>query len=224
LLGLANALTAVIMGSKSAGVAFEQFGMQMLTSFISSIIEAILWAEIAVPILTALGVLSGGATTAPGSGITIAAVAAGMSGVQGLIGHHAQGGLISGPGSGTSDSIPAMLSHGEFVMPASIVSQYGPRFMEMLRQGKLENLDARAIANLTRPITSDPRAYQQMMKDGAGAGGAGGGGGTTVEGHKVSVIIPRDRQDILDVLKSAEGEKHIVDTARRRRVDIGIGT
>jgi hypothetical protein len=42
--------------------------------------------------------------------------------------HKATGGLITGPGSGTSDSIPAMLSNGEFVINAKATSQH----MELL--------------------------------------------------------------------------------------------
>lgn len=37
---------------------------------------------------------------------------------------HAAGGLISGPGTGTSDSIPAWLSNGEFVVNARATSQH----------------------------------------------------------------------------------------------------
>jgi hypothetical protein len=42
------------------------------------------------------------------------------------------GGPISGPGSWTSDSIPAMLSHGEFVMNAGSVNKYGLGMMYAL--------------------------------------------------------------------------------------------
>lgn len=37
----------------------------------------------------------------------------------------ASGGLIVGPGTGTSDSIPAMVSNGEYVVKASSVARYG---------------------------------------------------------------------------------------------------
>ena len=50
---------------------------------------------------------------------------------------HARGGHISGPGTSTSDSIPAMLSDGEFVMRASAVSKYGKGFMQALNTGKI---------------------------------------------------------------------------------------
>lgn len=39
---------------------------------------------------------------------------------------HARGGKITGPGTGTSDSIPAMLSSGEFVMNARATAVFGP--------------------------------------------------------------------------------------------------
>lgn len=38
---------------------------------------------------------------------------------------YASGGLVTGPGSGTSDSIPAMLSNGEAVMTAQAVNDWG---------------------------------------------------------------------------------------------------
>ena len=47
-------------------------------------------------------------------------------------GKYATGGLIYGPGTGTSDSIPAMLSKGEYVVKASAVSQYGTGLMEAI--------------------------------------------------------------------------------------------
>jgi TP901 family phage tail tape measure protein len=49
----------------------------------------------------------------------------------------ATGGLITGPGSSTSDSIPAMLSNGEFVVRASAVSRYGLDFMNSLNQQRV---------------------------------------------------------------------------------------
>lgn len=47
------------------------------------------------------------------------------------------GGAVWGVGSGTSDSIPAMLSNGEFVMRASAVKTYGLDFMNSLNQAKV---------------------------------------------------------------------------------------
>ena len=44
------------------------------------------------------------------------------------------GGLVSGPGGKKSDSIPAMLSRGEFVVRASAVDKYGVDFLNSINQ------------------------------------------------------------------------------------------
>lgn len=49
----------------------------------------------------------------------------------------AEGGFVSGPGSDRSDSIPARLSNGEFVVKARSVRKYGRGFMEMLNNGNI---------------------------------------------------------------------------------------
>lgn len=49
----------------------------------------------------------------------------------------AQGGPIWGPGTATSDSIPAMLSNGEYVVRAAARQKYGDAFMNAVNSGKL---------------------------------------------------------------------------------------
>jgi hypothetical protein len=49
----------------------------------------------------------------------------------------ADGGVVRGPGTGTSDSIPARLSNGEFVIKASSVNKFGKGFFDMLNSGQL---------------------------------------------------------------------------------------
>jgi len=49
---------------------------------------------------------------------------------------YANGGYVSGPGGSRSDSIPARLSNGEFVMNAASVKTYGLDFMNSLNQMK----------------------------------------------------------------------------------------
>jgi hypothetical protein len=48
---------------------------------------------------------------------------------------HAAGGLITGPGSGTSDSIPARLSAGEFVIRAAAVRHWGVDTFATMNRG-----------------------------------------------------------------------------------------
>ncbi|WP_438478956.1 hypothetical protein [Streptomyces asiaticus] len=57
------------------------------------------------------------------------------------------GGPIAGPGTGTSDSILAMVSNGEFVMRAKAVARYGVRFMRALNEGRLHLGQAQASAS-----------------------------------------------------------------------------
>lgn len=49
----------------------------------------------------------------------------------------ATGGHVQGPGTGTSDSIPAWLSNNEFVMTSRTVDHYGVAFMNALNQRRL---------------------------------------------------------------------------------------
>ena len=51
----------------------------------------------------------------------------------------ASGGLVTGPGTATSDSIAARLSNGEYVVKASAVKYYGVDFMNALNNMSLQN-------------------------------------------------------------------------------------
>jgi len=48
---------------------------------------------------------------------------------------YATGGLIRGPGTGTSDSIPAYLSNGEYVIRAAAVRKLGKNALDLLNRG-----------------------------------------------------------------------------------------
>ena len=67
-----------------------------------------------------------------------------VSGITGLFGGAAgasvmaaTGGYIRGPGTGTSDSIPARLSNGEFVVREAMVRRYGVGFLHAINRGQL---------------------------------------------------------------------------------------
>jgi TP901 family phage tail tape measure protein len=59
----------------------------------------------------------------------------------------AQGGYISGPGTATSDSIPAMLSDGEYVIKASSVNKFGEGFLDSINRGELPKFRAGGKVN-----------------------------------------------------------------------------
>ncbi|MFG2763155.1 hypothetical protein [Streptomyces rubiginosohelvolus] len=54
----------------------------------------------------------------------------------GLVGFPS-GGMVTGPGTGTSDSILARVSNGEFVVRARSVAKYGAAFLSAINEGRL---------------------------------------------------------------------------------------
>ena len=56
----------------------------------------------------------------------------------GMLKGYPRGGRVSGAGTGTSDSIPAMLSHGEYVIKASSVKKYGTGTMDAINSGTIK--------------------------------------------------------------------------------------
>jgi hypothetical protein len=90
---------------------------------------------------------------------------AGGGGVGGLFSslHLAGGGLVSGPGSGTSDSVPARLSTGEFVMRAAAVQDWGVDRLAAMNRG----LHVPSIRGKSIPRFAEGGLVQ-------GAGGRGG--------------------------------------------------
>lgn len=62
----------------------------------------------------------------------IAAISSAMGSVKSTdVPKYASGGLVTGPGTGTSDSVPAMLSNGEAVMTAAAVNEWGAMLSAM---------------------------------------------------------------------------------------------
>jgi hypothetical protein len=74
----------------------------------------------------------------------------------------AEGGAIHGPGTGTSDDIPARLSNGEYVIPAHVVAALGDgstmagakRLDELQRQ--VRQLVGRQMASNKHPKPAPP--------------------------------------------------------------------
>lgn len=74
-------------------------------------------------------------------------------------GHNATGGRISGPGTGTSDSIPMWLSNGEHVIRAAAVDKLdrtvGPNFLNVLN----------ATGDLDRAVSQARTSYARSARD-----------------------------------------------------------
>lgn len=82
----------------------------------------------------------------------------------------AAGGYISGPGTATSDSIPARLSDGEYVVRAAAVKTYGASFLEAINQMRLPRFNNVPRLNITRP---GAHFASGGLAEAAGAGGEG---------------------------------------------------
>ncbi len=67
---------------------------------------------------------------------------------------YADGGFVSGPGTGTSDSILARLSNGEFVVRAVAVRHYGTGLLDLLNNLELPRLPRFASGGLVRVASS----------------------------------------------------------------------
>lgn len=109
-----GAITDWITGAKSFGDAMKS----ILQQLIAQLIQAALYATIVA------------ACTGGGGGF-----AARWKGAFGKA--FASGGSVAGPGTGTSDSVPAMLSNGEYVLNAQAVDRLGVPFLNGLNTGRL---------------------------------------------------------------------------------------
>jgi TP901 family phage tail tape measure protein len=67
----------------------------------------------------------------------------------------AMGGLVSGPGGSLSDSVPAMLSRGEYVVRASSVGKYGKNMLDRINSGNF-NVGNISSAQKDSPTFSMP--------------------------------------------------------------------
>ncbi|HDR0739234.1 TPA: tape measure protein [Pasteurella multocida] len=80
----------------------------------------------------------------------------------------ATGGYITGPGTGTSDSIPARLSNGEYVIRAASVSRYGVDFLHAINRGQLRKYSTGGLVSMPKVSASREPGLTQAMQDNGG--------------------------------------------------------
>lgn len=104
----------------------------------------------------------------------------------------ATGGAIYGAGTATSDSIPAMLSNGEYVIKAAAVKRLGVPFLDALNQGRTPGYSVGGLIS-------------------ANANRAGNGGNTVVkQGGSVTFSINAlDAESFVDYLRNRGGAEAI---------------
>ncbi|NUS26928.1 MAG: phage tail protein [Streptomyces sp.] len=84
-------------------------------------------------------------------------------------GGHADGGLITGPGSGTSDSIPAMLSNGEFVVNAQATGRHR-QLLEAINSGQVQRFAKGGLSQAAKDARGQLRGSFGISSFGRAAG------------------------------------------------------
>lgn len=137
---MGQAVASVVNGEKSMGEALKEMAKQMITNALQMLAQ---WVAL-VAILAAFGdetparhasVMMFGndgsyMKNKDGKGGIVKAGSSKASGVKA-----ATGGYITGAGTSTSDSIPAMLSNGEYVLNASATDRLGVKYLDALNAG-----------------------------------------------------------------------------------------
>lgn len=180
--GLANALNSLADGTSNVRDAFQNMAFSIVQS-LSQVLAKMIAVKAMESAMGAFGFAGGGQ-------------------VGSFIGRFATGGYISGPGTGTSDSIPAYLSNGEFVVRSAVVRQPGVLSMlSDLNRGQL------------KPQVSgfNPAGISRFADGGIVGSVAEAAGGNT------SLQIGLSDGLVLEKLQSKAGQRVIVETIGKHR-------
>jgi tail length tape measure protein len=127
----------------------------------------------------------------------------------------ATGGYIRGPGTSTSDSIPARLSNGEFVVKADSVSHYGVGFMHAINRRQLRSFSQGGPVSVPPvPSYSEP-GLSDSLRDGRT--------GAQVVASPVNIqqTLVVDSAELLAAgLNTNEGEKAVITMIRANKKTI----
>ena len=116
---MGDAMADFILGEKSAKEALKDFAKSIIENAVRILTQ---WLAV-FAIYSAFPMIASGMTPADAANKTVFGI------------KKAQGGYISGPGTGTSDSIPAMLSNGEYVLRSSAVDRIGIGTLNAMNAG-----------------------------------------------------------------------------------------
>lgn len=125
---LGDAFTDILMGTKSAGEALGEFARNAIQNALKIATE---W----LGLFAIYSIVGDPQLAARWAGHTLFGMDFGSK-TKGKFGF-ATGGYVAGPGTGTSDSIPAMLSNGEYVINANAVRRIGVGNLDALNQGRV---------------------------------------------------------------------------------------
>ena len=183
--GFAQLFQDIGSGAKSAKDAFSDFGRSVLQT-----INRIASQKLADALF---GSLMGGGT------------AGGAGGLGALISSFfgfASGGYVSGPGTSTSDSIPARLSHGEYVVNARAVSRLGVSFMDAING-----------------LSAGPRVQGGRLAFSAG-GLVPEAAAQPSPGQNIRIVNVIDPAMAADYLNSSAGERTVMNLIQRNATSV----
>lgn len=128
---------------------------------------------------------------------------------------YAKGGMVSGPGTSTSDSIPTMLSNGEFVMSAAAVRAIGPETLARMNEFHKTPL-RRAAGGLIGSMQQNLQSSQAQMISPQTASP-----NVTVN-PEVSIrnILVDDQRNLSNFLSSSTAEKLIIGHLRNNQMTL----
>ncbi|EKM6406007.1 tape measure protein [Pseudomonas aeruginosa] len=135
-----------------------------------------------------------------GPALAMAAMVAMVAAVMALLGNvkkFASGGLVTGPGTSTSDSIPARLSAGEFVVNAAAVKRLGVGFLQAING-----------------LSAGPRMQGPALAFAAG-GLVPDAAPQATASNAVRIVNVIDPEMAADYLNSSAGEKTILNILQR---------
>jgi hypothetical protein len=173
--GIAGSFGSILQGAGQQIGGFAGTAVSALGSILSGILNAVMSA------------FSGGM----GGGLGFA--------TGGLV-KAATGGFISGSGTGTSDSIPAMLSNGEYVINAKSTEKFMP-LLNAINTGKFKGFSSGGVVMNSRGASTHGLQSGGIM------------GSMTVSKQPIINITAMDSQDVIRALTKKDVRKHLFDTS-----------
>jgi hypothetical protein len=231
----AQALTEWIEGSGKAREAFRGFVTQVIEGLIQMVIQQGIAHAIGLAQTREAGATQAAtnaqitASAAPAAATQAAATfganAAGVLAVVAVIAaaigilaatRHAAGGVIHGPGSETSDSIPAWLSHNEYVHTATAHRYYGTAAMDAINTRSVPREAIHAAMSQRNFATGGVVALPAFA-----SGGFVGGTGVSPVDISVGgpfVMVGIGDNEISRIMATSEAQKRLFDNSAKNAV------
>lgn len=146
--GLTQGIQSSLMGLAQGTMTLKDAIKNLALTVVNAMAQ-IAAQQLAMQASSAIGGWFGAATNAAGGALTAAT-----------------GGYIRGPGTSTSDSIPARLSDGEFVVNAAMVKRYGVGFMHAINRGTLKKFNQGGLVSApSLPSYREPQVSQSVEQN-----------------------------------------------------------